>query len=308
MICRACRDAAPRRLPGRQLVRLPAPYPRRRRHRSPVRPANDRAARFTRLRRRPREPLERRRPDRGCTRATAPRRRCGSTSSPALDGAVDAGRLLRGAVRRRPDKRVFGLLRMLCDALLVGAGTLRARGLPARSGSDERRRPGGARTGWREYPTLVVVSASLDLDPRRRLLRRRAGPADRAHPTRGAGRAGARLGRRRRRAARRRRPGRPGRRAGRSCAGAGCAQMLCEGGPHLFGGAHRRRPGRRAVPDRLAAAGRARRRAGSPPGAATPPRRPAAASRAGRRRRRCCCGTPAPVDRVARLWTPARDV
>ncbi len=59
---------------------------------------------------------------------------------------------------------MFRLLRMLCDGLLVGAGTLR----------DERYRPltlDPARRAWRgehglpAYPRLVVVSATLRLDP-----------------------------------------------------------------------------------------------------------------------------------------------
>jgi riboflavin biosynthesis pyrimidine reductase len=61
------------------------------------------------------------------------------------------------------DKRVFGLLRMLCDALVVGAGTLRQEGYrPVRL--DERRRAWRAAHGLPPYPTLVVVSARLDLD------------------------------------------------------------------------------------------------------------------------------------------------
>ncbi|WP_238009756.1 pyrimidine reductase family protein [Dactylosporangium sp. AC04546] len=81
----------------------------------------------------------------------------------SLDGAgtVDgksAG--LSGAA----DKRVFGTLRMLCDALLVGAGTLRDEGYRALRLDPERRK-------WRldhglsEYPVLAVVSGRADLDP-----------------------------------------------------------------------------------------------------------------------------------------------
>lgn len=62
------------------------------------------------------------------------------------------------------DKRVFGILRMLCDALLVGAGTLRQEQYRALR-LDQRRRDWRRRQGRPAQPTLVVVSGSLDLDP-----------------------------------------------------------------------------------------------------------------------------------------------
>ncbi|MEV4417099.1 dihydrofolate reductase family protein [Catellatospora sp. NPDC049609] len=80
-----------------------------------------------------------------------------------LDGAVAVDGLSAG-LSGAADKRVFRLLRMLCDGLLVGAGTLR----------DERYRPltlDPARRAWRQehglpaYPRLVVVSGTLRLDP-----------------------------------------------------------------------------------------------------------------------------------------------
>ena len=82
----------------------------------------------------------------------------------SVDGAValhgySAG--LSGAA----DKRVFGILRMLCDALLVGAGTLRGEEYHAVR-LDERRRAWRRAHGLAEVPTLVVVSQSLRLDPR----------------------------------------------------------------------------------------------------------------------------------------------
>jgi riboflavin biosynthesis pyrimidine reductase len=81
----------------------------------------------------------------------------------SLDGAVDLGGYSEG-LSGPADKRVFGVLRMLCDALVVGAGTLRHEGYHAV-------RLTGARRAWRTarglppYPTLVVVSRSLALDP-----------------------------------------------------------------------------------------------------------------------------------------------
>ncbi|GGM66614.1 pyrimidine reductase family protein [Dactylosporangium sucinum] len=62
------------------------------------------------------------------------------------------------------DKRAFGILRMLCDALLVGAGTLRDEGYRALRLDDERRAWRAAH-GKPEYPVLVVVSGRADLDP-----------------------------------------------------------------------------------------------------------------------------------------------
>jgi riboflavin biosynthesis pyrimidine reductase len=84
----------------------------------------------------------------------------------SVDGAVEVGGFSAGlfsaGLARDADLKVFGLLRMLCDALLVGAGTLRHEGYRSL-------RLDGARRAWRrahglaEYPTLVVVSGALDL-------------------------------------------------------------------------------------------------------------------------------------------------
>jgi riboflavin biosynthesis pyrimidine reductase len=62
------------------------------------------------------------------------------------------------------DKRVFGILRMHCDALVVGAGTLRDEGYRALR-LDAERRAWRLANGLGEYPTLVVVSGRCDLDP-----------------------------------------------------------------------------------------------------------------------------------------------
>lgn len=62
------------------------------------------------------------------------------------------------------DKRVFAVLRMLCDALVVAAGTLRHEGYRALR-LDPRRRAWRLAHGRTEFPTLVVVSAALELDP-----------------------------------------------------------------------------------------------------------------------------------------------
>ncbi|PZG00946.1 pyrimidine reductase family protein [Micromonospora deserti] len=81
----------------------------------------------------------------------------------SVDGAVAVDGYSAG-LSGQSDKRVFGLLRMLCDALVVAAGTLRHEGYRAVRLSPERR-AWRRRNGLAEYPTLVVVSGSLRLDP-----------------------------------------------------------------------------------------------------------------------------------------------
>ena len=71
----------------------------------------------------------------------------------SLDGAVTVEGYSKG-LSGPADKRVFGVLRAVCDALLVAAGTLRHEGY----GPVRVQRPAG-------HPPLVVVSRSLDLDP-----------------------------------------------------------------------------------------------------------------------------------------------
>lgn len=81
----------------------------------------------------------------------------------SVDGAVELAGFSAG-LSGGPDKRVFGVLRMLCDALVVGAGTLRHEGYRALR-LDEHRRAWRRAHALPEFPTLVVVSSSLDLDP-----------------------------------------------------------------------------------------------------------------------------------------------
>ncbi|PPA58635.1 pyrimidine reductase family protein [Micromonospora chalcea] len=94
-------------------------------------------------------------------RSARPHLRVNFVSS--ADGAVTLDGYSAG-LSGEPDKRVFGLLRMLCDALVVAAGTLRHEGYRAVRLSPERRAWRRER-GLAEFPTLVVVSGSLDLDP-----------------------------------------------------------------------------------------------------------------------------------------------
>jgi riboflavin-specific deaminase-like protein len=82
----------------------------------------------------------------------------------SVDGAVTADDGFSAGISDEADKRVFGLLRMTCDALMVGAGTLRHEGYGAmRLG--ERREDWRVEHGLPENPLLVIVSRSLDLDP-----------------------------------------------------------------------------------------------------------------------------------------------
>ncbi|MEH1100043.1 pyrimidine reductase family protein [Micromonospora sp. CPCC 205561] len=81
----------------------------------------------------------------------------------SVDGGVSVDGYSAG-LSGEPDKRVFGLLRMLCDTLVVAAGTLRHEGYRAIR-LDERRRAWRREHGLPAYPTLVVVSGSLALDP-----------------------------------------------------------------------------------------------------------------------------------------------
>ncbi|KAB1904194.1 pyrimidine reductase family protein, partial [Micromonospora sp. AMSO1212t] len=94
-------------------------------------------------------------------RAARPHLRVNFVAS--ADGAVTLDGYSAG-LSGEPDKRVFGLLRMLCDGLVVAAGTLRHEGYRAVRLSPERR-AWRREQGLAEFPTLVVVSGSLDLDP-----------------------------------------------------------------------------------------------------------------------------------------------
>jgi riboflavin biosynthesis pyrimidine reductase len=161
-------------------------------------------------------------------RADQPRLRVNFVSS--LDGAVTVDGYSAG-LSGEPDKRVFGLLRMVCDALVVAAGTLRHEGYRAVR-LDERRRAWRLANGLAAYPTLVVVSGGLDLDPAQAafadapvrpivLTHADADPppglTDVADVLRcGTGRVDLAA-------------------ALAALHGRGLTQLLCEGGPHLFG-------------------------------------------------------------------------
>lgn len=79
------------------------------------------------------------------------------------------GPALRGGAGA--DRFVMGLLRFLADAVLIGAGTLRAdRGHLWSAGYIDRERAADYRALGRGEPRLVVVTGSGDLDPAERAL------------------------------------------------------------------------------------------------------------------------------------------
>jgi riboflavin biosynthesis pyrimidine reductase len=81
----------------------------------------------------------------------------------SVDGAVEVEGYSKG-LQTPADQQVFALLRMFADGLVVGAGTLRHEGYgPVRL--DRERRAWRAARGLDQYPRLVVVSRRLDLDP-----------------------------------------------------------------------------------------------------------------------------------------------
>ncbi|GAA2543352.1 bifunctional diaminohydroxyphosphoribosylaminopyrimidine deaminase/5-amino-6-(5-phosphoribosylamino)uracil reductase [Winogradskya consettensis] len=132
-----------------------------------------------------------------------------------------------GALGGPGDKKIFDTLRMVCDALVVAAGTVRAENYDGLR-LNEHSRTWRKGQGLPEFPLMVIVSGSLDLDPKqlvfadapvRPLVFTRAG----AEPPPGLAEAAeiivltdlagmiAELHKR------------------------GATQILCEGGPHLFG-------------------------------------------------------------------------
>jgi riboflavin biosynthesis pyrimidine reductase len=84
----------------------------------------------------------------------------------SLDGAVEVDGYSRG-LSNPTDQQILHTLRVHTDAVMVGAGTLRHEGygpIRLRAGDLDRR------AGLAPDPTLVIVSGSLDLDPDNRAL------------------------------------------------------------------------------------------------------------------------------------------
>jgi riboflavin-specific deaminase-like protein len=81
----------------------------------------------------------------------------------SVDGAAtDHG--LSGGLSGKADKRVFDLLRALSDVILVGAGTVRAEGYGAMRLDPMSVRARRA-NGLTDQPVFAIVSGTLDLDP-----------------------------------------------------------------------------------------------------------------------------------------------
>lgn len=81
----------------------------------------------------------------------------------SLDGAATHDGRTRG-LNNADDKKVFDILRMVCDVVLVGAGTLRTEGYGDLRVED----PAvvwRVKHGLPAQPTLAVVSGQLDLSP-----------------------------------------------------------------------------------------------------------------------------------------------
>lgn len=81
----------------------------------------------------------------------------------SLDGATQGGDLKSASLSSKADKRVFRLLRSLCDVIVAGAGTARAEGyqpvLPSQARTALR-----TQLGLAPLPAMAIVSRSLDLD------------------------------------------------------------------------------------------------------------------------------------------------
>ena len=81
----------------------------------------------------------------------------------SIDGAVTVDGK-SGALGGPGDKQIFDMLRTTCDALITAAGTVRAEKYDALR-LDEAGRAWRHANGLPEFPLMVVVSGSLDLDP-----------------------------------------------------------------------------------------------------------------------------------------------
>jgi len=81
----------------------------------------------------------------------------------SIDGAVTVDGK-SGGLGGPGDKLIFDSLRKVCDAVLVAAGTVRAEGYRALR-LDPAAREWRRAHGLSEFPLMVVVSGSLDLDP-----------------------------------------------------------------------------------------------------------------------------------------------
>ncbi|GIH13836.1 pyrimidine reductase family protein [Rugosimonospora africana] len=150
----------------------------------------------------------------------------------SVDGAVEVEGRSRG-LQTPGDQKVFPLLRMFAEGLMVGAGTLRQEGYGGIRLAEQRRDWRTAH-GLSPYPRVIIVSRRLDLSPthpaladapiRPIIVTCTDAPPDRRTALRSVadvleyGRGGVDL-----------------RAALADLRDRGFNQLLCEGGPHLFG-------------------------------------------------------------------------
>jgi len=81
-----------------------------------------------------------------------------------LDGSATGRDHRSGSISSVADKVVFGVLRRLCDAVLVGAGTVRDEGY-AGMRVDDASVAWRRRNGLHDHPVFVIASRALALDP-----------------------------------------------------------------------------------------------------------------------------------------------
>ena len=81
-----------------------------------------------------------------------------------VDGSITGPDAGSGSISPASDQHHFALHRALCDAVVVAGGTARAEGYRSVDLADWQRDVRAAE-GLAPYPTLVVVTASADLDP-----------------------------------------------------------------------------------------------------------------------------------------------
>jgi riboflavin biosynthesis pyrimidine reductase len=82
----------------------------------------------------------------------------------SLDGSVQGPDGRSGTINTQSDHRVFGVQRALTDAIIVGANTVRLEGYRAVD-LEPWQLQIREQEGLAPYPTLVIISASADLDP-----------------------------------------------------------------------------------------------------------------------------------------------
>ena len=81
-----------------------------------------------------------------------------------IDGSATGADARSGSISSAGDRAVFDVLRRLCDAVLVAAGTVRDEGYAAMR-VDDASAAWRRRAGLTDHPVFVIATRSLDLDP-----------------------------------------------------------------------------------------------------------------------------------------------